>query len=340
VITPPSVPVARRRPVSRHAVLACLFVVSISRASYAADPSAADLIAARALFARAEADERAGRWAEALVKIRRASTVKMTPGLRFHIALCEEKTGRLVAAADDYAAAQTAAQVANNREVLELVVEPIAQLKLRTPTITVSLPTPLAGDPPQAEVTLDGATLSRAALGAPVPVDVGSHTIQARAPGHTPYAMTLTVIERQAAVVEVQLLPLPAAAATVPAPPPLDAPAPPRDVPGPPVRSSRTLAAVATAGAVALVGGGLGAYAAAGSDAAYWQGACKNQGPGCGNAAPVRAWDAVALGAWIAGAGAGVVAVVLWSRPATGSAEAAHADLRGGPGNLWLTGAF
>ena len=73
-----------------------------------ADPTPGELAAARELFARAEKDEDAGRWAEALDKVRRASSVKMTAGLRFHIALCEEKLGQLVAALADYTAAEEA----------------------------------------------------------------------------------------------------------------------------------------------------------------------------------------------------------------------------------------
>ncbi len=60
------------------------------------------------------------------MKIRRAGAVKLTPGLRFHIALCEERLGQLVAALDGYAAAQVAARAEDNHEVLDLVAEPIA----------------------------------------------------------------------------------------------------------------------------------------------------------------------------------------------------------------------
>jgi hypothetical protein len=66
--------------------------------SRAAEPTKTELAAARDLFARAERDEDGGRWGDALDKLRRASSVKMTPGIRFHIALCEENLGQLVAA--------------------------------------------------------------------------------------------------------------------------------------------------------------------------------------------------------------------------------------------------
>jgi hypothetical protein len=338
--------------------MAAGLVLGWAPAVLAAPPTAADLAAARALFAQAEADERGGRWVDALAKIRRAATVKMTPGLRFHIALCEERAGRLVAALDDYTAARTAARAENNRDVLDLVVEPIASLQLRTPTVTINLPARFSRGDAQAEVLVDGATLAPASVGTPVRVDVGSHTVQARAPGQTPYAMTLTVVERQAATVDVQFLPLarpesPGSGPVVPAPPP--APVvekPPVAVPGPAApapaatedrapRPSRTLAITTTVGAVVLVAGGVAAYALAGADQSSSQGACASHpAAGCGDVTGVRAWDAVALGAWIAGAGVGVAAVVLWTRPNRGGGEAAHAELRAGPGALWLAGAF
>ncbi len=343
---------ATRRPFALPAALAVGLVLAWSGAAFAGAPTDAELTTARAVFAQAVVDEQAGRWVDALVKIRRAAAVKMTPGLRFHIALCEEKSGHLVAALDDYTAAQTAARAESNREVLDLVTEPITSLQARMPTVTINVPARFSSGDVRAEVLLDGVTLAPASVGTPVRVDVGSHTIQARAPGETPYAMTLTVVERQAATVDIQFLPLafpePAGTApvapTAPVPPVTEkpiaaAPAPVATEEGPP-RPSRALAITATVGAVVLVAGGVAAYALAGSDRSTSQAACNPYRPGCGDATAVRAWDAVALGAWIAGAGSAVAAVVLWARPGRGHGNAAHAELRATPGGVWFAGTF
>jgi hypothetical protein len=301
----------------------------VARSAPTVDP---DLAAARALFHAAEGDEQAGRWAEALVKLRRASTVKMTPGLRFHIALCEERTGQLVAALDDFTAAQTAARAEDNRDVLALVSDPLLAIKLRVPTLTVVMPETL-GTRPDVEVRLDGKVLPAAALGAPVPVDVGSHTVQAIAPGKVPYAVTVTLVERQAETIHAQFVALP----TPPEAPQV------RVVPAPeptPAHPSRVPAIVATAGAAVLLGAGIGAYAAAGSDESYWKGICSHEPAPCGNATPVRAWDATALGAWIAATGAAIGAVVLWAQPSATAHAHAAGELRVGPDAVWLTGSF
>jgi len=310
-----------------------------SATAVSAPPSPTDLTAARALFKQAEADEQGGRWSEALVKLRQAASVKMTAGLRFHIAVCEEKSGHLVAALADYTAAQTLARDTDNREVLGLVSEPLLALKLRMPTVTIALPpTPRGPDNAPPEVRLDGATVPAASVGIPIPIDVGTHTVEASAVGQALFTRTFVVVERAAEPVVIVFTPTVIATSVKAEPPP--APAPSVE---PPRRHSSTLAIVATAGAVVLVGAGVAAFAAAGSDQSYWQGVCRGQGPACGNAGPVRTWDAVALGAWVAGAGAGTVAVVLWTRPINSEArgiDAVRASLRAGPGTLWLSAAF
>jgi hypothetical protein len=338
-------------------VLVELAATSAARASA---PSESDLAAARALFADAILDEQAGRWAEALGKIRRASTVKMTPGLRFHIALCEERTGHLVAALDDYSAAQAAARAENNREVLALASDPLLSLKVRMPTVSVRLPSDVAPSDAETEVRLDGAVLAPASVGLPVPVDVGTHTIQARGRGQTPYAMTFTVVERQAATVDVHFKPLPGAGhsggALVPtgaatgavagastgaaaATPSAASPAA-IDTPAQHPASSHAAAIAATVSAAALAGLGVAAYAVAGSDQSYWVGVCRTQPQPCGNATPVRAWDAAALSSFIAAGGAAVAAGILWARPATSTQQAARVELAVGVGSFAVVGQF
>jgi len=61
-----------------------------------------DVRRARVLFEQAEADEDGERWSEALEKLRDVARVKLTAGVRYHIALCEEHLGRLVRALGDY----------------------------------------------------------------------------------------------------------------------------------------------------------------------------------------------------------------------------------------------
>src|SRR5215470_9475461 len=57
---------------------------------------------AREQFAQALALQTGGDWAGALALLKEVAAVKPTPQVRFNIALCEERLGRLVAALGDY----------------------------------------------------------------------------------------------------------------------------------------------------------------------------------------------------------------------------------------------
>jgi hypothetical protein len=311
--------------------------------SRAAEPTKTELAAARDLFARAERDEDVGRWGDALDKLRRASSVKMTPGIRFHIALCEEKLGQLVAALGDYNAAETAARSEGNKEVLDVVADPLASLRARIPYVTIVPP----ADTKNVEVTLDGGPLVAGLLGVPVPVEVGAHTIAARAPGHLPFSSSVTVAEKGKPTVEVRF---PAAAATAvphanaaPGGPVIVAPTPNATTEPGPVRSSgpfRVDAIATTLGAVAVVGFGVGAYFVAGGKQSSAETSCATV-PNCNNLkGGVQTWDALALSAWVVGAGVGALSVYLWTRPGTTSEAKPTGQLRVGPGSLQFAGVF
>jgi tetratricopeptide (TPR) repeat protein len=57
---------------------------------------------ARRLFDEGRAAEDSARWHEAAEKFRQATTIKDTPGMRFHLARCEEEQGAFVEALVEY----------------------------------------------------------------------------------------------------------------------------------------------------------------------------------------------------------------------------------------------
>ena len=61
-----------------------------------------ELEAARKAFAAGIELEKAGDYEGALAKFEETSSVKMTPQVRFHVALCHEKLGRFVEAIEGY----------------------------------------------------------------------------------------------------------------------------------------------------------------------------------------------------------------------------------------------
>jgi len=306
--------------------LCCGVLLSASLAY--ADPTPSEVQAARELFKKAEADEDAGKWDDALDKVKRAFSVKPTPGLRFHIALCEEKLGQLVAALADYTAADQMAREQNNKDVIDAVAEPLKTLRIRVPTLTIEVPAARGS-----EVELDGKAIAQGLYGVAMPVEVGTHNVTAKAPGKRPFSTQVTLHEREADTATVKWIDLP----------PVVTPNDGHEEPEKPVETKsgpvKVGAIVATAASAVLLGVGIGAFVAA--DGAHSDLAA--QCPTLTNCDDlrntVRAWDWVALGSWIAAGGVAIVAVVLWAKPSSSPrASSARIELR--PGGLAFTGSF
>lgn len=293
-----------------------------------ADPTPSEVQAARELFKKAEADEDAGKWQDALDKVKRAISVKPTPGLRFHVALCEEKLGQLVAALADYTAADQMAREQNNKDVIDAVAEPLKTLRIRVPTLTIEVPAAQGS-----QVELDGNAIAQGLYGVAMPVEPGTHKVTAHAPGKRIFSTQVTLHEREADTATVKWVDIP------PEPALNDTHA----VPEKPVETKsgpvKVGAIVATAVSAVFLGVGIGAFVAA--DGAHSDLAA--QCPLLTNCDDlrnkVRAWDWVALGSWIGAAGVAVVAIVLWAKPsAPQSSPSARVELR--PGGFAFTGSF
>jgi len=331
--------------------LAALLGTSFVTAPAFAQASDADLRAARELFAAAEHDEDAGKWADAYDKLTRVAAVKLTAGVRYHLALCQEKLGKLATALDGFHQAQKQAQADEARDVLRLVGKQLEELEPRVPRLTVHVVPPVD----DAVVQLDGTPIAKALVGVPIPLDPGSHTVEAWAPNRAPAKATIAMGERDVTSIDLQLGEprAPAGApATASAPAPAAAPgagpatateAATASTPAPESASGHSSIAgplLTTAGALALAGLGVGAYIAAGNEATSGQQQCapsSTRGP-CDSAVnTVRAWDFTAAGAWIGAAALGTVAVVLWIHSSHSQPSAA---LLLGPARIELGGRF
>ncbi|MEB2312097.1 MAG: hypothetical protein OZ928_09620 [Polyangiaceae bacterium] len=137
--------------------------------------TAAELAQARSHFREALSQEAAGDWAGALAKLESVARVKLTPQVRFHIARCKEHLGRYTEALGDYKLAEYEAGQAGAKELAEIA-EARAALEQRVPTVTVIVPSDMAG----ASVELDGVELGAPQLGVPFPVNPGAHRLVAK----------------------------------------------------------------------------------------------------------------------------------------------------------------
>jgi hypothetical protein len=323
---------------------ACLAAACCAARPALADPDETQLHSARELFASAERDEDAGRWAEALEKLQRVSQVRLTAGVRYHIALCEEHLGHLAGALGAYAAAAQQARAESAEDVLRLVGKQLSALDSRVPRITVRLVPPRA----DARVTLDDALVGTEAVATPIPVDPGRHHAEVTVPDGPPVAADADLHEGESVVLDLKVAapsPAPAAAAAAPATPssgPSDFAADRGDRTA--RDGNRTGAIATTAVAVALAGAGVGAFLMAGSQHANGVKACGGDPDPSPDACDsqknaVRTWDYAAAISWLGAGAVGTVAVVLWLKPARDGAPRG-ARLTVGPGTFALGTSF
>lgn len=143
------------------------------------EPTPSELVLARRLFAEASALEEAGNWTAAKVKLREALAIKETPGLRYHLAHCEEQSGSLVAASLEYARAseliRAGAQAPDVAQLLSLADQ---RLVTQIPKLSLDVPADIQG----VTVKIDGHPISTQVLGNPIPLDPGTHQVTAHAP--------------------------------------------------------------------------------------------------------------------------------------------------------------
>jgi tetratricopeptide (TPR) repeat protein len=211
--------------IRRRAPICAALIAGVLTAAWAAplraEPTPTELAVARRLFAEALELEREQRWELAASKLRDALAVKDTPGLRFHLAHCEEKRGRLVEAMLNYDRARELIAAGAKAPDVESVLEPArSALERRLPVLVLVPPADVA----DLSVQLDGQPVARSVLGRAAPVDAGTHVIVARAPGYREYQQEVPIAEGERRTLQLALVPIPVAepapVASKPAAPP------------------------------------------------------------------------------------------------------------------------
>jgi hypothetical protein len=163
-----------------------------------------ELSKARAQFQRAIELEQAGNYTSALETFRDVGQVRMTPQVRFHIATCEEKLGRLVTALGGYQLAFADADSVGDDFKGE-VERAVTRLQASIPKLVIERGTGAEA----AEIQLDGVALGASSVGVPVPLDPGPHAVTAKAPGFLSFSRTVSIDENEQKRVEITLAPEP-----------------------------------------------------------------------------------------------------------------------------------
>jgi hypothetical protein len=234
------------RAIRRQLVLLALPLAVLMFATPAlAQPTDEELKEARTQFHRALELEQAGNWAGGLRLFREVGEIKMTPQVRFHIALCEENLGKLVAALGGYELALADADVVGGT-FKEEVQENIDQLRGRIPKLVIE-----RGEGAEAaKIELDGIELGSSSIGVEVPVDPGPHQVDASAKGYEDFTEAISVEETAVSTLVVEMKRVPKEKAATSAGGPVDSGAAKKELKPLPI-------ALVAGGGVAMAAGGV-----------------------------------------------------------------------------------
>jgi hypothetical protein len=228
-------------------------------------------VQAQSLFDEGRALIKAGKLAEACTAFE--SSQKLDPAITtlLNLAECREQNHQLATAWGLFVDANRMARTSNNDKLARVATSHARKLEPRLSKLTIAIPPDrqVAG----LEVLRDKEPLNPASWNHALPIDGGTYTITARAPGRTPWNASRTIkVEGDAVVVEVPRLPEATAVATapvkpaapapvaLPVPPPVTpSPVPPAPEPAEPSRAGRSLVMPLAVGgaAVALGIGGI-----------------------------------------------------------------------------------
>jgi hypothetical protein len=219
------------------------------RVAWAGDGSEAEIAAARQLFKEGKDLEAEDRWAEALERFEKVAAVKMTPQVRFHMALCHENLGRLVAAINGFELAGDEARRAGKgaEDVAENAPKRAAALRARVAKLEVHV----TGTILQSKVLLDGEPVPKALYGTAIPVDPGAHKIELDTDGTITFRKDVTLQEGESQPIAIEVRDVEKVDEPPPPPPP---PPPPAD------EGMGRIPAYAAAGVGVLALGGAGVF--------------------------------------------------------------------------------
>lgn len=240
----------RTTRVGAGALLTLAMALGAPRAS--AQPTGEAVATAQALFDDGKRLMDAGNYERACPKLVESQRLDPAGGTLLLIGLCHEAQGKTATAWADFGVALGQARKDNRADREAAALEHVQKLEPKLTRVRVVVAPGQNG----IEVLRNGVVVNAAQWGTPLPIDPGTQTFEARAPGKRPWSQKVDVVG-EGVTVPVQV-PLLADAEPSPSPPPV-APPPPAapDKPAPQESSSR-LPWIALAGGVGVVAAGVG----------------------------------------------------------------------------------
>jgi len=291
-----------------------------------------DPVTAEALFVDGKRLMQAHDYANACPKLAESQRLDPSGGTVFALALCYEGAGKLATAWATFNEALADARRSQRPDREAAAAEHVHTLEGRLTRLRIDVPHPV----PDLEVTRNGIPVGKVLWSTPVPIDPGTYTFEAHAPGRVPWKWSVN-IDRPGGLFN---FPVPELA-------PVPVVAPPADAAKPAAKKSYLLPEVtfAVAGGTLLIGSVMGIVSGV-----AWKNAESTMGPARVNAGQTAGTEAdvsttfFVVGGVAAVAGGIMVAVIHSSdsdAPKDEARPAPHAGLRlvpmVGPGGFGLS---
>jgi hypothetical protein len=183
-------PLARSWVPSLASVAFSLSLV-VSSAHVAHAQVGSDKVSAEALFEEGRRLMAQNKAADACPKFAESQRLDPSPATLLNLGSCYEKLGRIASAWAVYKQAASAANATKRADYLASAQKHSASLESRLARVTINAAAPVDG----MEIKRDGVMVGRGEWGVAIPVDPGSHVLEAIAPKKLPYKSTFDVKE-------------------------------------------------------------------------------------------------------------------------------------------------
>jgi hypothetical protein len=168
--------------------LGCALLATPNAAAQDAS-NASNKAAAEALFRDGRALYDQGKYPEACAKLAESERLDPAPGTLLNLGGCYEKNGQTASAWATFKEAIAASQVKGRTDWVDLARTRAAALEPTLSRLTIAVASKADG----LTITRDGANVGSAEWGTPIPVDPGSHAVDAQAPHRKPSHQSVNV---------------------------------------------------------------------------------------------------------------------------------------------------
>jgi hypothetical protein len=208
------------RPKHAHASAVAVGIVfaALSLSAPAPGQSASDQAAAEALFRQGRDLMAAGQTASACPKFAESERLDPAPGTILNLATCYDRSGLIASAWVTFKEAAVQARKANQPERSRMALDRVAELEPTLPLLTIVVPQ--KADRLDLQIRRDGEVVGRAEWGTPIPVDPGTHVVEASALGQRTWKTTAP-IQGAGARASIEVPPLEPAQEPAPTPSPI-----------------------------------------------------------------------------------------------------------------------